>query len=397
MWLTPIAIITLLTSFGACQDFEVINQWNLLDYEFPNYEFASKYRPENSVFTGLEVTEDRIFLATPRLRAGVAATLATIPRRTPPGSSPVLKAYPDWSFHSAGNDNNNCSGLISVYRIRRDSCNRLWVLDSGIMTSIDDFTRVCTPKLLIFNLRTDVVERQVIFPREVIRPSSLFTNLIIDESVQGSCDNAVVYISDTAAPGIIVYDSLKDQAWRFIHPTMFPDPDHSDIEIDSERFSLMDGIVGLAHSPNLRLMYYQPLATDRVFTISTDVLRKGPLAEGEELPVRLAGRKSSQGLGLTVDPRDDSLFFSPLTETSVTSWNPITNQQRLLAFDRKRLQFPAELRWMNHDPDSVWALTTRFQRFFKRTVKNNEVNLRIVRFPLNSVPTFPVSNSVFFK
>lgn len=64
--------------------------------------------------------------------------------------------------------------------------------------------------------------------------------------------------------GIIVYDSLKDQAWRVMHASMFPDPDFSDYSIDGEMFSLMDGIVGLAHSPSLGLLYYQPLATDRL-------------------------------------------------------------------------------------------------------------------------------------
>lgn len=54
---------------------------------------------------------------------------------------------------------------------------------------------------MIFDLRTDQLVRTIIFPKEVLRPASLFTNLIIDESVQGTCDTAVVYISDTAAPG----------------------------------------------------------------------------------------------------------------------------------------------------------------------------------------------------
>lgn len=85
------------------------------------------FRLENTVFTGFEVTSNRIFLATPRLRDGVPATLSTIPRNTPPGSSPVLSAYPDWSLHGAIRGDLNCTGLISVYRIRADSCNRLWV------------------------------------------------------------------------------------------------------------------------------------------------------------------------------------------------------------------------------------------------------------------------------
>lgn len=69
------------------------------------------------------------------------------------------------------------------------------------MTSLDDFQRICPPKLMIFDLHTDQLVRTVIFPRQVLRPNSLLTNLIIDESIQGTCDSAFVYMSDTAAPG----------------------------------------------------------------------------------------------------------------------------------------------------------------------------------------------------
>lgn len=62
----------------------------------------------------------------------------------------------------------------------------------------------------------------------MIRPASLFTNLVIDDLTgYGSCDDAFVYISDTAAPGIVVYDARKDAAWRFSHPSMYPNPDYS--------------------------------------------------------------------------------------------------------------------------------------------------------------------------
>lgn len=88
-------------------------------------EFCS--RLENTLFTGLEVSRDRIFLAMPRLRAGVPATLASIPRVARPGSSPILRAYPNWNAHVSMRGRNNCTGLISVYRMRIDSCNRLWV------------------------------------------------------------------------------------------------------------------------------------------------------------------------------------------------------------------------------------------------------------------------------
>lgn len=44
---------------------------------------------------------------------------------------------------------------------------------------------------------------------------------------------------------------------------MFPDPDFSDHTVEGETFTLMDGIIGLAHSPKLATIFFQPLATDR--------------------------------------------------------------------------------------------------------------------------------------
>lgn len=64
----------------------------------------------------------------PRIYSGVPATLAYVSRNTPRGSSPLLQAFPDWSYHDAGRGiNDSCNGLTSVYRMKIDSCNRLWV------------------------------------------------------------------------------------------------------------------------------------------------------------------------------------------------------------------------------------------------------------------------------
>lgn len=150
------------------ESLETLVQWSFMDFVLPyDRDFRERYRPENLVPTGIEISWRRIFISLPRLRQGVPATLTYIPRNVPLGSSPKLQPYPSWEWHSAGKEEFNCSQLISVYRIRLDRCNRLWVIDSGVMTSIDDFRPVCPPKLLVFDLRTDTLVRQYTFPREV--------------------------------------------------------------------------------------------------------------------------------------------------------------------------------------------------------------------------------------
>ncbi|KAJ8959618.1 hypothetical protein NQ318_021804 [Aromia moschata] len=343
------------TSTSHSSRLEVVNEWNLLDFDVPFHVDYRDIKLENTVFTGLELSDDRIFLATPRLRDGVPATLSTIPRRTPLGSSPILRA------------------------IKSDSCNRLWVLDSGVMSSIDNFAMVCQPKLVVFDLITDEIVRTVAFPRQVIRPGSLLTNLIIDEEAHGKCDSAFIYMSDTTAPGLVVYDAGNDRAWRMVDPSFYPDPNFSDYDINGETFTLMDGIVGLTHSPYLGTLFFQPLATDRIFSIPTSRLSSGPQGEFEKLPVSLVGRKSSQGLSLALNYFEDTLYFSPLTDTSVASFNLVSKHQKVLAYDPEKLQFLAEMRWK--EDGSLWSLSTRFQRFFKRTISPSEINLRLVRIP----------------
>ncbi|XP_052903380.1 major royal jelly protein 1-like [Anopheles moucheti] len=365
---------------------ETVKQWNLLNYNFPwDYPVSNKdyYNAENIVATGIEVGYDRIFLATPRLFAGVPATLSSIPRDSY-GDSPALEAYPSWSHHRAGTNQYNCSdiGLVSVYRMRIDSCNRLWALDAGVSRSLEDFEITCPPKILIYDLYTNQVVRRIDFPTEVVRGESLFTNIIVDETTsrkENHCDDVFVYITDTVAPGIVVYDSEKDLTWRLSHPAMYPDPDFAESRILEHRFTLMDGVVGLAFDPETAILYFQPLATDRLFSISTAALRQGPLEFGKDLPVKLVGRKSSQGIGLAAAPRGGNIFYAPLSETAVASWNPRTNEHSLLAQDKEKIQFAADLRTPERDDSALYILTSKFHRFYLKNLNPNEFNTRILR------------------
>jgi len=58
---------------------------------------------------------------------GVPSTLNYIPLDVSSTQSPKLTPYPNWAYNREG----NCDGLTTTYRVKADSCNRLWVLDSG--------------------------------------------------------------------------------------------------------------------------------------------------------------------------------------------------------------------------------------------------------------------------
>ncbi|XP_049854825.1 protein yellow-like [Schistocerca gregaria] len=385
-------------------DLEQLYEWNFLPFRLPHGFPRDAYVPENNVFTGLEVGWNRVFVAIPRLRNGVAATLAVLPKVTHPAhgpAAPPLDAYPSWAWHSTAS-RPNCSTLVSVYRARADRCDRLWVLDSGLMDSLGTFTRACPPKLVVFDLRTDAPVRSVTFPQDVLRPSSLLTNLVIDDEGSRSCDDVFVYMSDSAAPGLVVYDAGRDSAWRVSQSYMWPHPDRSAFQVAGESFTLMDGVLGLALSPpqpqpqpqlhplaghgqpasGSRLLYFQPMAETRLFSVPTSALRGGPLRELEELPVSVVGHKSSQSAVLHVDQRDGAVWISPVTEAAVASWQPATDTATVVAYSPDLIQFSSELILAPRDDYSVWMLSSRFQKFFRRTYNPHEINMRILRIRL---------------
>lgn len=164
-------LITFLTTIRAelrtaAPHLETNKQWNLLSYNLAWQEDTTNkdyYNPEQIIATGIAVDYNRIYVATPRLFSGVPSTLSTIPRNDV-GDSPVLQAYPNWGYHSSGRREYNCTdiGLVSVYRIRLDSCNRLWALDAGVSRSLEDFEVTCPPKILVFDTNTDQVVRRFV-------------------------------------------------------------------------------------------------------------------------------------------------------------------------------------------------------------------------------------------
>ncbi|KAK9499782.1 hypothetical protein O3M35_002754 [Rhynocoris fuscipes] len=395
-------------------ELEVMFQWNLMNWDMPfNYPLSTPYTGRQTIVNSVEVGWDRIFLTVPRIWSGNPATLAVVPRPKdgyPVDQSPPLQAYPSWEWHTEaasgmlGSGKGNCSGFVSVFRVRIDRCNRLWVMDSGILDSLVTFTVACPPRIFVFDLATDHLLRVVTLPSSVVRPNTLIANFELDEpstalspTSYSSCDNMFVYMTDTTNPGIIVYDVAKENFWRLQHPHMYADPDFGTYKVAGESYTLMDGIIGLAIStaPNLeRTLYFQAFASNRLFSIPTSVLQSGPNpGDDGELPVTLVGHKSSQAAGLCSDPNDGSLIFSPVSETAVAAWKPGSADHRVLAYSPTMLQIVTDIRSATRDGGNIWLVSTRLQKFFRQTINPQEVHIRVMRMVADPPP---LNNTYFY-
>lgn len=153
-----------------------------------------------------------------------------------------------------------------------DSCNRLWVLDTGKLEE----RQICRPQLLSFDLRTNKLLSQYKFPKEQFKDDSLFVTLAVDIRNE-KCNDAFVYIADVTGYGLLVYDHHNFHSWRITNNLFYPYPPHGTFHIKGDTFDLMDGILGLALSPikqdGDRILYFHSLASRVESWVPTSVIR----------------------------------------------------------------------------------------------------------------------------
>lgn len=61
-----------------------------------------------------------------------------------------------------------------MYRLKIDSCNRLWALDSGVSRSLEDFEITCPPKILVYDLNTERVVRRFVLLSQIKSDSAIY-------------------------------------------------------------------------------------------------------------------------------------------------------------------------------------------------------------------------------
>lgn len=371
-------------------------KWKTVDYEYPDKATRDQaiknkdYDPNNNLPLGVEAYGDRIFVSIPRWKPGVPATLAYVPKDSKGDPSPLLRPYPDWSWHRVPRKgvNDSCQALTSVFRMVADECGRLWVLDSGSVDAVGEFRVVCPPQIFIFNLQTDELVWKYTIPKEQAKSDSLFTNIVVDIR-DGQCDDAHAYAADVFRYGLLVYSFREDRSYRVAHNYFFPDPIASRFDLDQVTFRWMDGIFGLAMTPvdkrtNDRTLFFHPMASFREFSVPVSIIRNETVANSypdDFKIVGLRGRNHSHSSASALDRRG-VLFFNLVTADALGCWDTAKPYSSTtvghVAKDSELLNFPNDLKVDREEPQNIWLLTNRLHLFFYRSLDPNEYNYRIL-------------------
>lgn len=203
-----------------------------------------------------------------------------------------------FSSHIAGA--NYRDYLIGVQSVVIDPLDRLWILDTGRVFTPDGKTLVQSslggPKLICVDLSSDRVIQTILFPQTVAYPDSYVNDVRFDlrPGTTGS-GSGVAYITDSSSEGrngLIVVDLGTGESWRHVSATQAVRPDagfvgfvsgqsvyHYDASTEAAEYYPI-GSDGIALSADGESLFFCPLSSRRLYSISTALLRgRGPSSE----------------------------------------------------------------------------------------------------------------------
>lgn len=204
-----------LISEKSCDDNRNVLQWTGGQFEFPCastkslFKSSGKFIPRNVIATRAQIIRDSVFLALPRYRKGVPATL--VKALIKPGTcSTTFTPYPCWDMQEEG----NCKALQSVVDLMVDRNEVIWVLDTGIVNTLETPLRMCPPKVMAISGKTGKILKTIDL-KGLAAPTSRLQYLAIDYAPSGDC---FVYVSDAANRAIIVFNIQADRGFRIVLP-----------------------------------------------------------------------------------------------------------------------------------------------------------------------------------
>lgn len=352
----------------------------------------SDYIPENNLPLGVDVFRNRLFLTLPRWKSGVPFSLAWLPY--PPTSndpSPPVRVYPSWDAHSPV-ANPDCNKLMSVYRLAIDECDRLWIIDAGVVNATILPNPVCPPKIVVIDLHTDQTLLTYQIPQGLVREGSLHTNIVVDIR-NGQCQDAHAYVTDVWRNGILVFSLAKMSSWRTTNHLYLPNPHASDYTLHGLNFQWTDGVFGLSLAPvdeyGERALFFRPMSSFNEFVVDTNILRNESIWQGywgaaPTAFAQLSGSRGPQGQSSTVGvDRNGVQWFTLVVQDAIGCWDirkPYdASNVGIVEQNSTTMVFPNDLKVDNELDQGVWVVSNRLPFYLYSTLDYNQINFRVLR------------------
>ncbi|PYE53636.1 L-dopachrome tautomerase-related protein [Deinococcus yavapaiensis] len=288
--------------------------------------------------TGVTVSrEGRIFVNFPKWGDDVTFTVAELRQGE-------AVAYPDQATNDT-NEDDLAAALVSVQSVVVDAADRLWMLDTG--SPMFERTSYGGPKLVCVDLAANSVTRKILLPTDVALPTTYLNDIRFD------LRRNAAFITDSAQDGpngIIVVNLETGESWRRRHD--HPSTKARDLTdfvpiVEGRPFLEVTpdappksgagmGADGIAISADGERLYYCPLGSRRLYSVSTAALLDRTLDDDAvAATVTDEGDKGGGADGLESDA-DGFVYATNYEHGSITRrkpggvWETVVRDPRLL-------------------------------------------------------------------
>lgn len=184
----------------------------------------------------------------------------------------------------------------------------LWVLDIGIVNTLEQPIKRCSPKIVGFNSFTGKVVKTIDLGC-LITSSSRLQYLVVDYSKHGQC---YVYISDAGGRAIIVYDVNLSKGYRVILPNA--------CSAGSARCDVL--YIALIHKKcGESVLYFTYLGSKRLYSIKSEHLRQG---KGSGAVIDIGPKPKGKEIVLLGTDNGCALFMRYKGESDIYMWSTDT-------------------------------------------------------------------------
>jgi sugar lactone lactonase YvrE len=253
------------------------------------------------------------------------------------GKDGIARPYPDatWNSFRKGEDGKN--KFVCVQAVVADDKNYLWIVDPAGIGLAEVYLE--SNKVIKVNLKTNKVEKIYRFPASVAGKDSYINDIRVDNK------NGFAYMTSSSNGGIVVLN-IKTGASRFVlngQPSTLSDPAYN-FAIKGNKLQKADGTLakinsdGIALSPDGNWLYYKPLTDNRLYRITTAVLR-----DFKSTPVQIAQKVEDLGRFVATDgmemDQQGNLYMGDLENSRIVKITPDLKMETLVQ-DESKLSWP---------------------------------------------------------
>ncbi|VVC29574.1 Six-bladed beta-propeller, TolB-like,Major royal jelly protein/protein yellow [Cinara cedri] len=330
---------------GRCLcDLNVVYQWNKLNLSLQENDREHRYIPENNLVYRMKIWNDTLFMAIPRFKRGVPATLC----RSYGGA---IHPYPSLGLQKVG----NCFGMQNVKDIEIDHLGHLWILDVGNVYDLEPVSnRSCDPKLFVVDLNTGYIVRSAVLPRGMYTNRSVLSGLTVD------LKSLTAVVADIGPdPGFIVYNLQIGIFHKF------------PCELLATAKGYNEAL--LTVSPIDNMLYFTTIELNSLFAIPLSVFGV-PFIKDVGHYVNNQGLKADTSTAMIMDTTGN--LYLGMTR-KVIAWNTLKH-----GFDVKELYIQeVRLDWISSfafDSNGyLWIISSEFKDF--RESKSKRTNMLIFK------------------